>query len=495
MRNTPIRRRGRAAALLTGALIAAVPVPSAASAATTTVPGVSDAAAATLAAVPGSSLVVAGDQSDCMPGPTGQTVAFRSDRVLVRTTRSADDLLRSLTAHPAFAAAQLAGTPTVTSQLALPSATGTGVAAVVALGGAARDATQLLTLVRGLRADGIEASPDYALAPSGGPIGMWPYGPPEPTTAPVPTPRRARIGRGVTIALYDTGTPIDRFGAAAPTNLLDVGDIDKLDRNVDGLADLPYDGHTLAVASVIDTLAPGTEVLAQRILDARGVATDSTAAERLVASYRESFPNNLAGATPDILLMPFGTAACDGLPPLALQTLIADVVRDGRSLVVAAAGNRSTDRPFYPAAFDGVVAVGSLDLTADDDGNAWTSETRAGPRSAFSNYGRWVDAWAGGEHLVTSHVTGLAFYPGGPRLEGVAEVSGTSYAAPAVAALVAEGVARTGRPAPWVWRRLLQPSGTPCAASGGGVAVALTSMDSSFLERGERQEHRRAAAC
>ena len=81
----------------------------------------------------------------------------------------------------------------------------------------------------------------------------------------------------------------------------------------------------------------------------------------------------------------------------------------------------------------------------------------------------------------TNHVAALAFYEGGPILDGVAEVSGTSFAAPAVAALLAEGVALTGRSADWVWRHLLRPTGTPCPASGGGVAVALTSMRAPFL--------------
>jgi hypothetical protein len=66
-------------------------------------------------------------------------------------------------------------------------------------------------------------------------------------------------------------------------------------------------------------------------------------------------------------------------------------------------------------------------------------------------------------------------------MDGVAEVSGTSFAAPAVAALLAEGVALTGRSAEWVWTHLLRPTGTRCPASGGGVAVALTSMRAPFF--------------
>jgi subtilisin family serine protease len=232
------------------------------------------------------------------------------------------------------------------------------------------------------------------------------------------------------------------------------------------------------VASVVDTLAPSADVIALRIADDGGVPTDVSTAQRVVDSFDFEFTPDF---WPEIIVMPFGTPACDGLPPLALQMITEGIIAAGRSLIVASAGNRSSNRPFYPAAFDGVLAVGSLDLTTDRDANAWTSPTRAGPRSEFSNYGSWVDAWAGGERLVTHHVSNLAFYDGGPMLEGEAEVSGTSFAAPMVAALLAEGVALTGRPADWVWRNLLRPTGTRCPASGGGVAVALVSMRAPFF--------------
>ena len=490
----PVRRRSlpRTTAAVVG-VVAIVAGATSAGARTPPNPNVAADAAAVLAGVKGASLLVADPASGCMAGPSPQPVAIRSERILVRTAERDDGVVGALAANPSFAAAGFTGTPSIVARLSPPGPGGLVPVVVVDLGLAAVHAPQVLTLVRGLRAAGLEASPDYALSPSGGPIGMWPYGPPEPTGAPLPAPRRARIGRGVTIALYDTGVPIDRFGANAPANIDELSGIDKLDRNADGVADLPYDGHTIAVASVVNTLAPAADVYVVRIMDDSGVATDSSAATSVISSFSDRFVADFPpGFAPDVLLMPFGTPACDGLPPLALQAVTAGIVASGRSLIVASAGNRGEDRPFYPAAFDGVVAVGSLDLTGDRDGSAWTSPTRAGPRSAFSNYGPWVDAWAGGERLVTNHIAGLSFYDGGPMLDGVAEVSGTSYAAPAVAALIAEGVSRTGRPAGWVWRHLLRPSGTRCPASGGGVAVALTALDEPFSEQAE---HVRRSPC
>jgi hypothetical protein len=434
--------------------------------------------AETLAGAKGAQLLVADGTSGCMTGSTAQPVAVRSDRILLRTASADDAEIRALVAHESLVSSGWTVSPTVVARLTLAGAGDEVPVVVVNLGVAAAHAAQVVKLVRGLRLVGLAASPDYGLSPSGGPLGMWPFGPPAPTSEPLPTPRRARIGTGVTIALYDTGVPIERFGALAPTNLVAESDIDKPDVDADGIADLPFTGHTLAVASVVATLAPSAEVFAFRIASDGGVPTDLSAAVRVIESFAEQFPRD---SEPQIVLMPFGTPACDDLPPLALQMVTSSIVASGRSLIVASAGNRSSDRPFYPAAFDGVLAVGSLDLTTDRDGSAWTSPTRAGPRSEFSNYGSWVDAWAGGEQLVTHHLAALTFYEGGPSLQGVAEVAGTSFAAPMVAALLAEGVALTGRPADWVWRHLLRPTGMPCPASGGGVAVALTSMRAPFF--------------
>ena len=421
-----------------------------------------------------------------MTGPTGEPVAIRADRILLRTAERDDTRINALVGDTAFFAVGWSAAPTVASRLTFAGANAGLPVVVVNLGAAAAHATQVLGLVRALRDEGVEASPDYGLSPSGGPLGMWPFGPPAPPSSPLPAPRRARIGAGVTIALYDTGVPIDRFGGVPPANLDSSSDVDKPDLDGDGIADLPFAGHTLAVASVVDTLAPSADVVALRIADDGGVPTDVSAAQRVIESFDEQFTPDFS---PQIIVMPFGTPACDGLPPLALQMVTSAIASGGRSLIVASAGNRSSDRPFYPAAFDGVLAVGSLDLTTDRDGSAWTSPTRAGPRSEFSNYGSWVDAWAGGEQLVTRHIASLAFYKGGPVLDGVAEVSGTSFAAPAVAALLAEGVALTGRSAEWVWTHLLRPTGTRCPASGGGVAVALTSMRAPFFLPGFFTRH------
>ena len=82
------------------------------------------------------------------------------------------------------------------------------------------------------------------------------------------------------------------------------------------------------------------------------------------------------------------------------------------AIVVAAAGNESTDRPHYPAAYDNVISVGSTNATDK--------------RSSFSNFGRHIDLTAPGSDIYST-------LPG----DGFGPMSGTSMAAPIVSGVAA----------------------------------------------------------
>ncbi len=68
------------------------------------------------------------------------------------------------------------------------------------------------------------------------------------------------------------------------------------------------------------------------------------------------------------------------------EEVYSSLARQGVVLVAAAGNDGKKDAPNYPAAYPGVISVGSL----DSDGS----------RSSFSNYGDWVDVWAPGGSYV-----------------------------------------------------------------------------------------------
>jgi len=87
-------------------------------------------------------------------------------------------------------------------------------------------------------------------------------------------------------------------------------------------------------------------------------------------------------------------------------------------LVVAAAGNETTNTPQYPAAHPGVIAVGATDST-----------TPVEDRASFSNYGSWVTVAAPGVSIYsTTPTAGSTIWPSGSYNLG----DGTSFSTPLV---------------------------------------------------------------
>jgi hypothetical protein len=248
------------------------------------------------------------------------------------------------------------------------------------------------------------------------------------------------------LAVLDTGLPVDwldlhpRLGG----NLVpDPNNVNEL-REPDSPTLASEAGHGLFICGLVHRIAPGLVVDPGRVLDTTGAGDDASIAAELAETTARVVNLSLGGYTEH------------DTPPPALAGAIAAKGHD--TVIVAAAGNNARSRPFWPAALKHVVAVAGYDSTGPE------------PKPAnFSNHGPWVDVAAPAFKLLSAYAKGdwpTVYGEERPRhFAGWAGWSGTSFAAPQVAAelarrLAAAGGGRTARqvaleflaslpPAPW----------------------------------------------
>lgn len=171
-------------------------------------------------------------------------------------------------------------------------------------------------------------------------------------------------------------------------------------------------GHGCGVAGIIAAnadnaegiagIAPNTQILPLRVLDAQGVGTYSNVAAAIVyaADHGAAVINlSLGGGSPSALL----------------QNAVDYAVTKG-ALVIAAAGNTG-GAVLYPAAYTPVIAVAAVDSSLQ--------------RSRFSSFGPEIDLLAPGENILTTSRDG-----------GYRTMTGTSFAAPQAAGVAALELAR-----------------------------------------------------
>ena len=127
-------------------------------------------------------------------------------------------------------------------------------------------------------------------------------------------------------------------------NSADVWDVER-----DGYGDAES-GHGTFIAGLLLQVAPAASVYAAKVLDSHGVGDDAS-----VAAAMEQLPNDI-----DIINLSLGGYTDHDAAPLAIATAMQAMGQQHR-VVVAAAGNHGASRPFWPAAFDEVLAVGAVD--------------------------------------------------------------------------------------------------------------------------------------
>jgi subtilisin family serine protease len=156
----------------------------------------------------------------------------------------------------------------------------------------------------------------------------------------------------------------------------------------------PAHGHGTLVAGILAAVAPDSMIMPLRAFDDGGNADDFTIAKAIQYAIEN-------GA--HVINMSFGTLNSTK----TLKDMIKKASKHG-VILVASAGNNSTEAKQYPAAYHDVISTAAVSI--DDI------------KARFSNYGREVAVTAPGASIISS-------YPGGHW----AVVSGTSFAAPMVA--------------------------------------------------------------
>jgi subtilisin family serine protease len=270
------------------------------------------------------------------------------------------------------------------------------------------------------------ATPNHVLSVS--PVHLCPATEPEAVpadAAPLPSLGPA-AGSGVSIHVVDTGLLAD---AASHRWLAGVtGEEEKL-AAADGSVEIPpYAGHGTFIAGVARCFAPDAAVHVTRVLSLAGAALETEIVRHL---------DTALGLGPDIISLSAGGTSRGDLPLLGFEMFWERYRKHKGTVLVAAAGNNSGRRPFWPAALPGVVSVGAL-----------SADLRS--RAYFSGYGPWVDVYAPGERLINAYARGSYRYSEPPRTGerrefwGMACWSGTSFATPVVAGLIAARMSRTG---------------------------------------------------
>jgi hypothetical protein len=246
-----------------------------------------------------------------------------------------------------------------------------------------------------------------------------------------------------------------------PHPLVDPGDEPDAIQPLLGLTDSHF-GHGTFVTGLIHQMCPDARVLSLRVLESDGMSTEGSVLFAL-DWLRQRVADAIAANTPDQLVdvvsLSLGFYPETATPADVVQ--IADAIQrltDLGVLVVSAAGNDATTRPFVPAALGSDVAgtTGNPMLAAIGALNASGYTT-----AAFSNDGTWVWRWAPGNALVsTVPIWEGAANPGmgkldsggiGPRMRtspdpddlrtGFAVWAGTSFATPVVAGMLADSLA------------------------------------------------------
>jgi len=244
-------------------------------------------------------------------------------------------------------------------------------------------------------------------------------------------------GENVTIAVIDTGINLNHEdlvqnisdqGFDFISNVASAGDGDGADADPSDLGSSFHGSHVAGIIASrgnnnlgISGIAYEASIMPLRVLGVNDLGDDSNIANAILyAAGLTNSSGQLPSARADIINLSLGGPDIS----ITLRNAVEQAIEQG-VVVIAAAGNESTSDEFYPAAYDDVVGVSSVNEEKQ--------------RSSFSNFGDYVDVTApGGTGFSGELFDGFQ--------DGIlstlqdneyGELKGTSMAAPHVAGVAA----------------------------------------------------------
>ena len=244
-----------------------------------------------------------------------------------------------------------------------------------------------------------------------------------------------------------------------------------------------HTGHGTFIAGIVRQVAPDARVRSVRIMHSDGIVYENDLLLCVaILDAQAALAQSGSGSGlefVDVLSLSLGyysESSADAAYTTELAGLLSSLTNRG-VLVVCSAGNDSTERPCYPAALapamSGLLSVGALNPN--------------GSKALFSNDGPWVRCWADGAAVISTFPTTVdgsqgplntLREPNAPGLpqrretidpddfrSGFATWSGTSFAAPLVAAALAAALISESEHDPADDLTLLDPAAVSARAA------------------------------